>query len=61
MVVQGRGGGGGRGRGTLIFSYMHRLGSFLGVQDFEFQYFWGFQKIEYFWGMKTCGFLGGSS
>ena len=25
--------------GTLIFSYIRRLGSFLGVQNFEFQYF----------------------
>ena len=32
----------------LIFSYIHRLGPFLGVQDFEFQYFGGFQKNEYF-------------
>ena len=28
--------------GTLIFSYIRRLGSFFGVQKFEFQYFWGF-------------------
>ena len=28
--------------GTLIFSYIHRLGPFLGVPNFEFQYFfWG--------------------
>ena len=38
--------------GTLIFSYIRRLGSFLGVQNFEFQYFFGggFQKNEYFLG-----------
>ena len=30
--------------GTLIFSCIHRLGLFLGVQDFEFQYFWGFSE-----------------
>ena len=27
------------GGGTLIFSYIRRLGSFFGVQKFEFQYF----------------------
>ena len=26
------------GGGTLIFSYIRRLGPFLGVQNFEFQY-----------------------
>ena len=34
--------------GTLIFSYIHRLGPFLGVPNFEFQYFFwgeGVQKI----------------
>ena len=41
-----------RGRGTLIFSYIHRLGSFFGVQNFEFQYLWGFQKNEYFLGYE---------
>ena len=36
----------GGGDGTLIFSYIHvrRLGSFFGVQIFEFQYFWGFSE-----------------
>ena len=34
--------GGGGGGGTLIFSYIRRLGSFLGVQNFLFQYFLGF-------------------
>ena len=41
------------GGGTQIFSYIHRLGSFLCVcvQNFEFQYFWGgFKKNEYFLG-----------
>ena len=37
------------GWGTLIFSYIRRLGSFLGGQNFEFQYFWGFRKIIFFW------------
>ena len=39
--------------GTLIFSYIRSLGVFLGVQNFEFQYFLGFstfQKNEYFLG-----------
>ena len=36
--------GGGGGGGTLIFSYIRRLGSFFGVQNFEFQKFLGFQK-----------------
>ena len=36
------------GGSTLIFSYIHRLGSFFGVQKFEFQYFWGFSDSEYF-------------
>ena len=32
------------GGGTLIFSYIRRLGSFFGVQNFEFQYFLGFSE-----------------
>ena len=40
---------GGGGGGILIFSYLHRLGSFFGVQNFEFQYFLGFSEI-FFWG-----------
>ena len=36
--------------GTLKFSYIRRLGSFFGVQNFEFQFFWGvFRKINIFW------------
>ena len=39
--------------GTLIFSCIHRLESFFGVQNFEFQYFWGFsEKNKCFFGMK---------
>ena len=34
----------GGGGGTLIFSYIRRLWPFLGVQNFEFQYFGGFSK-----------------
>ena len=33
---------------TLIFSYIRRLGPFLLGSNFEFQYFWGFQRNEYF-------------
>ena len=37
--------------GTLIFSYIHRLRSFLGAQNFEFQYFLGFsEKLISPWG-----------
>ena len=32
--------------GTPIFSYIHRPGLFLGVQNVEFRYFWGFKKNE---------------
>ena len=42
--------GGGGGGGTLIFSYIRRLGSFFGVQNFEFQYFWGFSEKRIFLG-----------
>ena len=38
------------GGGTLILSYIRRLGSIFWVQYFEFQYSWGFQKNEYFGG-----------
>ena len=52
--------GGGGGEGTLILSYIRRLGSIFWVQYFEFQYFWGFQKNEYFGGHEDfVEFLGG--
>ena len=39
--------------GSLIFSYIRRLGSFLGFKIFNFNIFWVFQKNEYFLvGMK---------
>ena len=39
--------------GTLIFSYIRRLGPFFWVQNFEFQYFLGvFKKINIFWGYE---------
>ena len=47
-MLYAQGGGG----GTLIFSYKGTLGSFWGVQNFEFQYFGGFQKYEYFLGYE---------
>ena len=40
------------GGGTLIFSYISRLGSFFGAQNFEFQFLGGFQKNEYFFGYE---------
>ena len=41
------------GGGTLIFSYIRRLGPFFGSQLSEFQYFfWVFRKVNIFWGMK---------
>ena len=36
------------GRGTLIFSYIRRLGLCFGVQNFEFQYFGGFSENSIF-------------
>ena len=39
-----------RGWGTLIFSYRRRV--ILGVQNFEFHYFLGFQKNEHFGGYE---------
>ena len=42
-----------QGGGTLIFSHIRRLGPFFGVQNSEFQYFFGFsKKLIFFWGMK---------
>ena len=38
--------------GTLIFSYIRRLGTFFWVQNFEFKYFLGFQKNLYFFGCE---------
>ena len=43
--MSSRGGG-----GTLKFLYIRRLGLFFGVQNFEFQYFWGFSIFFFFWG-----------
>ena len=43
--TQGKGGGAqGGGGGTLIFSHIRRLGPFFGVQNSEFQYFFGFSE-----------------
>ena len=50
LVCAPEGGGGGGGGVTLIFSHIRRLRLFFGVQNSEFQYFFGFQKNEYlFW------------
>ena len=54
------------GGGTLIFSYIRRLGPFFGVKNFEFRYFLGgFWKIniifgyenfvDIFWGLHKIG------
>ena len=40
-----------RGWGTLIFSYIHRLGPFFGVQNFELQYFFELSD-KFIGGMK---------
>ena len=48
------------GGGTLIFSHIRRLRHFLAVQNFEFQYFWGFQNNENCLGYEDCvAFFGG--
>ena len=49
-MVATRGGGG--GGCTLIFSYIRKRRSFFWVQNFEFQYLFGFQKSKYFWGYE---------
>ena len=48
--------------GTLIFSYIRRLGPFFWVQNFNFDIFWGFQKNKYFLGYENFVdiFLGSS-
>ena len=51
----------GGGGGTLIFSYIRRLGPFFGGQILEFQYFLGFQKNEYFFGYENFVDILGSS
>ena len=40
------------GSGTLIFSYLRRLGSILWFKILNFNIFGGFQKSEYFGGMQ---------
>ena len=42
---------GGGGGGAEIFIYIRRLGPFLGVQNLEFQYFWGVSEISLFLGV----------
>ena len=50
----------GGGGGTLIFSYIRRPRLCFGVQNFEFQYFWVFRKLNILGGMKVLWiFLGG--
>ena len=45
-------GGVGGGGGTLIFSYIRRLGSFFGVKILNSNIFGGFQKNKYFLGYE---------
>ena len=50
-MVEPQGGGG--GCTLILFSYIRRLGSFFGIQNFEFQYFWGvFRKMNIFLGYE---------
>ena len=48
--------------GTLIFSYIRRLGPFFWGQIFEFQYFFGFSEKYIFFGYENFAdiFLGSS-
>ena len=48
--------------GTLIFSYIRRLGPFFGVKFLNFNNFLGFQKNEYLFGYEHFWdiFLGSS-
>ena len=41
------------GGGTLIFSYILRLGSFFGVKILNYNNFGGFQKNKYFLGYEV--------
>ena len=51
LFTASSGRGAGTSGGTLIFRTYVGSVRFLGVQNFEFQYFWGVQKNEYFLGM----------
>ena len=51
----------GGGGGTLIFSYIRRLGSFLGVQNLDFNIFGVFRKNEYLLGLEDMNICFGSS
>ena len=41
------------GGGTLIFSYIRRLGPFLGFKILNFDIFWVFQKNKCFFGYEN--------
>ena len=52
---------GGGGGGTLIFSYIRRLGSFLGSKFWISIFLGVFRKMNIFWVMKILSiFFGGS-
>ena len=49
-------------QGGYSFRTYVGTGHFFGVQNFEFQYFWGFQKNKYFLGYEDfVDIFGGSS
>ena len=49
----------GGGGGSIIFSYIRRLGSFFGLKILNFNTFGVFRIINIFWGMKILEiFLG---
>ena len=50
LVDCGPGGGGGGGLGSLIFSYIRRLGLLFGVQNFEIQYLFIYLLFFFFFG-----------
>ena len=46
----------------VLYIFMHMLARAIwGVQYFEFQYFWGFRKLNIFGGMKILWIFLGSS
>ena len=47
--------------GTLIFSYIRRLGSFLGLKILNFYTFWAFQFVDiFFWVITKLDYIQGS-
>ena len=48
---------GGVGGGTLKFSYMRRLGSFIVFKILNFNIFWVFTKMTIFGVWRICGYF----